>query len=884
MSSPLLAVGTCFALGIAITGHEPSGTPGVAFLLPSAGVCMLLGLAAQRVRWRKTSWVIALVGFVLAGATAARLFEARLPPNHVRYVAASTMGSEDPVRLEAQIIQTPLRTPYGLQFDVEAKSLEIGNLENGGRVFPTSGKIRLRLQASGDPAVMEAAESLHLQYGDSIRTLARLHRPRIYQNPGSFDFRRWMESIEDLYWVGTIKSPLLIEKLQRKGSSRLSTPVERVRQRLLESIDRLYPPWSAEERNGAVLKAILLGDRSSLDSDTIENFRKTGLYHLLVIAGLHVALIAMLAEMFLRFLRLRESRRTLLVLFFLLGYASLVEQRASTLRAMLMVSTYLIARLLSRDHAALNSIGLAALILMLHRPPWVFETGFQLSFSAALLIVGVAVPILERTTEPYRRALWHLQDVERDLALEPRQDQFRLDMRSLIAGLTARLSLLAKHPWLAETLVTGAVKLAIWIANVLLFSAVLQLGLLLPMAQIFHRVSVVGIGLNALAIPLMTLLLALALPTVVLGVAAPALAAWPAKVLGVLMSGLFALTELPGLPAWLSYRVPDSPRWVAWGFAVSIVIAAWALARRTRLFWAAVASLVIFALLISLHPFQPRLPGGALEVTALDCGSGDALFLVLPDRSTMLVDAGGSPGRSTSEGTFQGRRWDPGENIVSPYLWSRGIQKIDIVALSHAHEDHLGGLFAVVKNFHIGEFWNGRNPPTPAYQALLEQIRRRGILVRELSQGDLIERGTISLRVLWPPPGPSSLLFPPNDASLVLRISDGQSSVLLPGDISAAVERKLVRSGTLSESEVLKVAHHGSKSSSSPEFLARVLPRVALLSSDGTTFSNLPNPDTLARLRAVGARVLRTDLDGAVTVTLRGSALSIQSYRASPTE
>jgi competence protein ComEC len=418
----------------------------------------------------------------------------------------------------------------------------------------------------------------------------------------------------------------------------------------------------------------------------------------------------------------------------------------------------------------------------------------------------------------------------------------------------------------------------------LLFSAVLQLGLLLPMAQTFHRVSVVGIGLNALAIPLMTLLLALALPTVVLGAAAPALAAWPAKILGVLMSGLFALTELPGLPAWLSYRVPDSPRWVAWGFAVSAVIAAWALARRTRLFWTAVAALVIFALLISLHPFQPRLPGGALEVTALDCGSGDALFLVLPDRSTMLVDAGGSPGRSTSEGTFQGRRWDPGENIVSPYLWSRGIRKIDIVALSHAHEDHLGGLFAVVKNFHIGEFWNGTNPPTPAYQALLEQIRRRGILVRELSQGDLIERGTISLRVLWPPPGPSSLLIPPNDASLVLRISNGQSSVLLPGDISAAVERKLVRSGTLSESEVLKVAHHGSKSSSSLEFLARVRPRVALLSSDGATLSNLPNADTLARLRAAGARVLRTDLDGAVTVKLKGSALSVQSYRASPTE
>ena len=226
------------------------------------------------------------------------------------------------------------------------------------------------------------------------------------------------------------------------------------------------------------------------------------------------------------------------------------------------------------------------------------------------------------------------------------------------------------------------------------------------MATTFHRVAFAGIGLNALAIPLMTLLLALAVPTVLLGALFPALAAWPAKALAVVMAGLFALTDLPRLPAWLSFRVPDPPLWVGCGFALSILVAAVALGRHAWTFGLSMAALGLMTALVAIHPFSPRLPSGILEVTALDCGQGDALFLVLPDKTTMLVDASGSRNRSTSEGAFQGRRWDPGEDIVSPYLWSRGIKKIDIVVLSHPHEDHLGGLFAVVRNFRIGEFWH----------------------------------------------------------------------------------------------------------------------------------------------------------------------------------
>jgi len=345
------------------------------------------------------------------------------------------------------------------------------------------------------------------------------------------------------------------------------------------------------------------------------------------------------------------------------------------------------------------------------------------------------------------------------------------------------------------------------------------------------------------------------------------------------------LTDLPRLPAWLSYRVPEPPAWVSWGFALAIVAAALALTRHRRTFWVSVSAAGLFGALISLHPFSPRLPHGVLEVTALDCGGGDALFVVLPDGTTMLVDAGGIRPTSGREGAFRGRRWEPGEDIVSPYLWSRGIKRIDVVALSHAHEDHLGGLAAVVRNFRIGEFWHGVNPPTPAYQAILAEVRRRGIPMRQLAAGDRIPLGGASVEILWPAADHAVSTRPSNDDSVVMRIAGAEAAVLLPGDISEDVEQELVRSGVTLDSRLLKVAHHGARSSSSAAFLGRVSPAVALVTVEGgNPAANLPNPEVLARLRAAGARTYRTDRDGAVTVEMKGSQLSVRTYRTLPAD
>jgi competence protein ComEC len=876
--SPLATVAASLALGIALAGPRPTSLPGM-FLPVACGACLLAGLIALRAGRRTISFLLVLGGFAAAGATAARLFEFRFAPDHVSQLVARGVDLGKPLRLEGRIVSTPLESPYGLQFDVDVRRLEIG-----GRFRKASGKVRLRLQVPAEAENSEGADSLSLQYGDFIRALVQLGQPRIYQNPGAFDFRRWLESIEDVYWTGTIKNPLLVERVTSAGRRGVALTLAEFRRHLLIAVDRMYPPWSASSRRGAVLKAVLFGDRSALDSETVENFRKAGLYHLLVIAGLHVGLLAMLAGIFLHLLRFRDPWSPLLVLVFLLGYSSLVEQRAPTLRAMLMISAYLVSRILYRAHSALNAVGLAAIVLLLHRPPWLFESGFQLSFAAALLIVALAGPILVRTTEPYRRALWALEEVRLDTSFAPRLAQFRLDARSLISGMKSRWSFLERHPGLAAAAVTVPAKAGLWTANMFLFSAILQLGLLLPMSKTFHRVSFSGIGLNALAIPVMTLFLGLSLPAVVLSTAVPPLAHGLGLALSPVMTVLFALTDLPRMPTWLSYRVPGPPSWVAWGFAGATVVAAWSVGRRARLFWASASALGVFIALISLHPFAPRLPRGRLEVTVLDCGGGDGALVVLPDQTTLLIGACGSGARFPRDGMLRVRRWNPGEDVVSPYLWSRGVKKIDILILTDSRDSQFTSLRAIARNFEVREVWYATTTTSAALEEWLELARRGGATVQRVTGGNQFVRGKAVVQVLWPR-GPTSngqaaAFFRPGSDSIALRISDDVSSMALLGDINAKAEEELAGSALPLESQVLQVARHGRKSTAVPKLLARVSPQIAIISADGSSWAQ-PNSETIGRFQASDAQVFRTDLDGAVTVELTGASIAVHAYRMS---
>jgi competence protein ComEC len=220
---------------------------------------------------------------------------------------------------------------------------------------------------------------------------------------------------------------------------------------------------------------------------------------------------------------------------------------------------------------------------------------------------------------------------------------------------------------------------------------------------------------------------------------------------------------------------------------------------------------------------------------------------------------------------------DVGEDVVSPYLWSRGLKEIEVVALTHAHQDHLGGLPAVLENFRVQELWVGRDIEIPAFRKILEIAHQRGIRIIHTKQGDTFTRGVVSGNILWPEDVTENQTAK-NDDSLVMRLTDGTQSILLPGDIERPSERKILAENETVSANFLKVAHHGSKTSTIEPFLASSHPAFAAISAGRDNSFGHPSPEVVERLEAAGIRVYRTDRDGAITATTDGKALNVSTF------
>ncbi|MGB9466922.1 MAG: ComEC/Rec2 family competence protein, partial [Candidatus Acidiferrum sp.] len=267
----------------------------------------------------------------------------------------------------------------------------------------------------------------------------------------------------------------------------------------------------------------------------------------------------------------------------------------------------------------------------------------------------------------------------------------------------------------------------------------------------------------------------------------------------------------------------------------------------------------------------------------LDVGQGDSLFVVSPHGRTILIDGGGSfggfPGHEERNGI------DPGEEAVSPYLWSRGFQKLDVVALTHAHQDHIGGLTAILENFRVGALWIGREVESGALVNLEKVAREKKIpIVHEIRGNDFSWDG-VETQFLWPEIAPAEIgPSPKNNDSLVLRLKYGDRSMMLPGDAEKQAESSMLSDNgeAALRADVLKVGHHGSKNSTTMEFLAAVHPRVAVISAGEDNPYGHPNPELLERLTTAGVRILRTDRDGAVHVLADGKKLEISCFVACP--
>jgi competence protein ComEC len=623
---------------------------------------------------------------------------------------------------------------------------------------------------------------------------------------------------------------------------------------------RLPELMRLSQDDAGMLNAMLFGDRAGLNKTQRVGFERTGSFHLFVVSGMHVGLLAGLMFWLARRLKLREVLATLVTIILTFGYALLTGFGAPVQRALFMTVIFLLARLLLRDRNVLNALGAAALGVLIWTPAALFEASFQMTFLAIVAIGGIAVPLAERTFLPYAHAADLLWDKWLDIGLPPRVAQFRLMLRlwsEAIAGIAG--------DW-ARSFPSRLVRWSFWALELALIGAVAEMVMVLPMAIYFHRATMFAVPTNMLSVPLVAILAPIAVITFCTALLSPWVAMLPGAATALLLHGITGVIGRVSAVHAADLRVPAPVWWIALLAVVAWAFCCWAVRRSRSWTWTAVLVLAVVPLMV-LWPEPAIVSPGMMEVTAIDVGQGDSIFIVGPDGSTMLLDAGGPVGGVT-EAAEATSRFDIGEEVVSPYLWSRRFRHLDVLALSHAHSDHMGGMPAVMRSFKPRELWVSIDPSSDAYRALLSEARELGVQVRHFHAGDQLAWGGARVTILAPETGYVNPREPVNNDSLVMRIQYGKSSVLLEGDAEAPSEREMLTHGRVAAVTLLKIGHHGSRTSTTQEFLDAAAPKDAVVSvGRGNTFGH-PRYEVIERIAGARVKLYRTDQFGLTTFLL----------------
>jgi competence protein ComEC len=688
-----------------------------------------------------------------------------------------------------------------------------------------------------------------LAYGQRVEIEARIRRPHNFNNPGSFDYAGYLAR-RKIFWTATMPPGSSARILEGRCGSRLMAAVFAMRTAAIDRIERMY---GVSGYSTGMMEAILIGESSKLEKIWTESFRRTGTFHALVISGVHVTVLAGVFLLVLRLCALPEIPALAVTAAAAWLYALISGLSAPVVRGAGGFTLYLIARFFFRRGRVMNLLAAIALAYLLWDPGQMFDASFQLSFLCVAAIGALAAPLLDATSGPLAHGARSILNTGVDPYLEPRAAQFRVELRLLAETIWwwTRLPLRALTWILARSS-----RLALFAFEMAVLSTVVQIGLSLPMAEYFHRVSFSGLTANLLIVPMLEVVVPTGFFAILTGWhRVGVFAGWVLK-LSAAVADWHARME----PSW---RIADPPVWLAVAFVVSLIALATLARTGGWRFPALAAVLALFSLLL-WQPWRAQSQPGELSLTAIDVGQGDSLLVEFPQGARMLIDGGGL----LQYGRKRRSSLDIGEDVVSPFLWSRGIRRLDIVVATHAHEDHSGGLAALLENFRPRQLWTGASP----LPSLLELAGRLRIHVVNLRAGPQFALSGTQIEILSPPPDYFSAKSGNND-SLAFRIAYGRRSFLLTGDMEAPMEARILSEGYLLHSDVLKVGHHGSKTSTIQPFLDTVSPSVAVISAGFENSFGHPHKDVVARLTQRHVALLRTDRDGLVTVRTDGRNL-----------
>ena len=813
---PALLVAGAFAAGILLEGTAETNT--MALWASGMGVG-LVGFAAAW-EWNRRRLVslaplgqfAAVTVVALCAGGAALALQPDVASSPLAKVANDT--ADRPLSVAGRVADAPERADSTLRFTLAVDSVWRGTVD-----FALQGRIRVTLR----PSPWEETTPFPPVYqGDRLQFRGAVRPAPPQRNPGGFDYAAYLarRGICCVTYVGDGRDVTIRSRDRGVGRE----IVVAARQHVRRQIARYVP--TTEGR--AVLRALLLGDRSGIRDDQRERFEKTGLMHLLAVSGLHVFLVGMVLYVLLRPVLMRfrlrwravETGRAALTVVVLGLYMTLTGGRPSVVRAVVMSSLFIGGTLFQRSSHSLNTLGVAAIVLLALRPTTLFDVGFQLSMAAVSAIVAV----------------------------HPR----------LMAGVPEGWTDRESGEW-AVSVVAASAAATVGTAPVLLWH--------------FGWVSGAGLLLNVLGIPCAGAALSAALGMVVTG------GTWPwigaafgsgadLAVRGVLLTSQWGADWL----GWVGIRMAEPHPWILGGIvAGTIALAQWP---RPRHRWRCVICALFLLATGTWTNVVNRSAGPTLDVLFFDVGQGDAVLVTTPEGRRLLVDTGPRSPTGRADVSFS----------LVPYLKRRGIDHLDTVVITHPDEDHLGGLPTLLREVSIGRVVHGgQQAETDLYRETRRLLRRKEVPTRSVSRGDsLLSKTAVRGRVLGPPARPAVRgLEGENERSVVLHLAYGAVKILLPGDIEADGERALVRAyGSQLESRVAKVPHHGSASSSTPLFVEHVTDsntRVIVSVGRSNRFG-MPSEEVLSRWRSAGARV-RLTTQGAVWLRVDGREVWTVEWR-----